>query len=118
MEDLQRLKGQVAREGNTDVKMMEEFRLLLWTQGTMITVGTLNNVLMTVLQEELALRRGWYGASGLLVSSIRELCCHWVFMKLIHRNQIGGNKEQGRGTDWDNRGEAGHQSPRSEIAYH
>ena len=58
MEDLQRLRGQPAREGNTRVKRMEEFRLLLWTQGTMITVGTLNNVLMTVLQEELALRRG------------------------------------------------------------
>ena len=58
MEDLQRLRGQPAREGNTHVTRMGEFRLLAWTQGTMITVGTLNNVLMTVLQEELALRRG------------------------------------------------------------
>ena len=92
MEDLQRLRGQPAREGNTHVKRMEELRLLPWSQRTMITVGTLNNVLRTGLQEELALRRGWYGAGGLLVSSIRELCCHWLFMRLKHRNQSGHDK--------------------------
>ena len=63
MEVLRRLRGQPAREGNTDVKMMEEFRLFPWTQGTMITVGTLNNVLMAFLQEELKIEerviQGW-----------------------------------------------------------
>ena len=58
MEDLQQLRGQPVREGNTDIKMMEKFRLFPWTQGTMITVGASNNVLMTGLQEERVIQ-GW-----------------------------------------------------------
>ena len=54
MEDLQRLRGQPAREGNTHVERMEELRLLPWPHRTMITVGMSNNVLRTGLQEELA----------------------------------------------------------------
>ena len=39
MEDLQRLRGQLTREGSSDVKRMGEFRLVPCTRGTMIPVG-------------------------------------------------------------------------------
>ena len=82
MEVLRRLRGQPAREGNTDVKMMEEFRLFPWTQGTMITVGTLNNVLMEFLQEELKIDerviQGWWATHQL----------HWKAMLALASYEV------------------------------
>ena len=63
MEELQRLREQLAILGQTSVKMMEEFREFPWTQGTMMAVGTLESVLSNYLEKELAIGeeilRGW-----------------------------------------------------------
>lgn len=63
LEELRRLRDQPAILGRPSVKMMEEFREFSWTQGTMITVGALENVLSDYLEKELAIGgdviKGW-----------------------------------------------------------